>query len=206
MPWIIPLESSTGKIFLLECAITLTRSPNVLSTPIEAKSFSISSSVFNSVSTAISESWVNRLPCFAIRFEIFSKVDELIKNGANYANGKAIPEWVFEKKLYVREINKTTGNITISTALKGAITGVVKASDLAYYTETNPGNKVSTFVPYLIKVSVDILNVRSGPGTGYRISTQVKKNQVYTIIDEKNGWGKLKSGAGWISLQYTRKI
>jgi uncharacterized protein YgiM (DUF1202 family) len=58
-------------------------------------------------------------------------------------------------------------------------------------------------MPYLIKVSVDILNVRSGPGTGYRINTQVKKNQVYTIIDEKNGWGKLKSGAGWIALDYT---
>ena len=139
-----------------------------------------------------------------VSFEVGEAVQ--LKNGANYANGKAIPEWVFEKKLYVREINKTTGNITISTALKGAITGVVKASDLAYYIETNPGNKVSTFVPYLIKVSVDILNVRFGPGTGYRINTQVKKNQVYTIIDEKNGWGKLKSGAGWISLQYARKI
>ena len=139
-----------------------------------------------------------------VSFEVGEAVQ--LKNGANYANGKAIPEWVFEKKLYVREINKITGNITISTALKGAITGVVKANDLAYYTETNPGNKVSTFVPYLIKVSVDVLNVRSGPGTGYRINTQVKKNQVYTIIDEKNGWGKLKSGAGWISLQYARKI
>lgn len=139
-----------------------------------------------------------------VSFEVGEAVQ--LKNGANYANGKAIPEWVFEKKLYVREINKTTGNITISTALKGAITGVVKASDLSYYTETNPGNKISTFVPYLVKVSVDILNVRSGPGTGYRINTQVKKNQVYTIIDEKNGWGKLKSGAGWISLQYVRKI
>lgn len=129
-----------------------------------------------------------------------------LKNGATYANGKTIPAWVFEKKMYVRDINKTNGNITISTVMKGAITGVVKASDLAYYTETNPGNKVNTFVSYLVKISVDILNVRSGPGTGYRINTQVRKNQVYTIVDEKNGWGKLKSGAGWISLQYARKI
>ena len=29
---------------------------------------------------------------------------------------------------------------------------------------------------------------------------------MFTIIDEKNGWGKLKSGAGWISLSYTKKI
>lgn len=27
----------------------------------------------------------------------------------------------------------------------------------------------------------------------------------YTIVEEKNGWGRLKSGAGWISLSYTKK-
>ena len=30
-------------------------------------------------------------------------------------------------------------------------------------------------------------------------------NPVYTIIEENNGWGKLKSGIGWISLGYTKK-
>ena len=39
-----------------------------------------------------------------------------------------------------------------------------------------------------------------------KINTTVKKGQVYTIIDEKNGWGKLKSGAGWINLSYTQKL
>ena len=32
-----------------------------------------------------------------------------------------------------------------------------------------------------------------------------KKNK-YTIVEEKNGWGRLKSGAGWISLSYTKKV
>lgn len=57
--------------------------------------------------------------------------------------------------------------------------------------------------PYLVKINTAVLNVRNGAGTQYKINTQVKKNQVYTIVDEKDGWGKLKSGAGWISLQYT---
>jgi N-acetylmuramoyl-L-alanine amidase len=48
--------------------------------------------------------------------------------------------------------------------------------------------------------------VRSGPGTGYKINTQVRRHELYTIVDEKNGWGKLKSGAGWISLDYTQKL
>jgi len=38
----------------------------------------------------------------------------------------------------------------------------------------------------------------------------VKKGEVYTIVGEASGqgasmWGKLKSGAGWISLDYTQK-
>jgi N-acetylmuramoyl-L-alanine amidase len=32
------------------------------------------------------------------------------------------------------------------------------------------------------------------------IVTQVKQGEVYTIIEEREGWGKLKSGAGWIDL------
>lgn len=59
---------------------------------------------------------------------------------------------------------------------------------------------------YLVKVTCDILNVRSGPGTNYGITTKVKKGEVYTIVGENNGWGQLKSGAGWISLNYTTKV
>ena len=32
------------------------------------------------------------------------------------------------------------------------------------------------------------------------------KKKKYTIVEEKNGWGKLKSGAGWISLAYTKRV
>lgn len=59
---------------------------------------------------------------------------------------------------------------------------------------------------YIVQITASVLNVREGAGTGYRITTQVKKNQKYTIVEEKCGWGKLKSGAGWISLAYTKKV
>ena len=59
---------------------------------------------------------------------------------------------------------------------------------------------------YKVKVTASALNVRKGPGTNYGVATVIKKNEVYTIVDEKSGWGKLKSGAGWISLKYTQKI
>lgn len=60
--------------------------------------------------------------------------------------------------------------------------------------------------PYLVKITASVLNVRKGAGTKYGIATTVKKNEVYTIVGESNGWGKLKSGAGWISLNYTTKL
>ena len=58
---------------------------------------------------------------------------------------------------------------------------------------------------YLVKINTDELNVRKGPGTKYAIVTVVKKGEVYTIVSEENGWGKLKSGAGWIKLSYTTR-
>lgn len=59
---------------------------------------------------------------------------------------------------------------------------------------------------YVVRITASALNVRSGPGTSYKINTVVKKNEAFTIVEEKNGWGKLKSGAGWIYLKYTKRI
>lgn len=59
---------------------------------------------------------------------------------------------------------------------------------------------------YLVKITAKVLNVRKGAGTKYGVATTVKKDEVYTIVDESNGWGKLKSGAGWIKLSYTAKL
>lgn len=62
-----------------------------------------------------------------------------------------------------------------------------------------------TEVPYCIRIKVDALNVRSGPGMHYPRNTVIKDKKLYTIVEEQNGWGRLKSGAGWISLKYTKK-
>lgn len=59
---------------------------------------------------------------------------------------------------------------------------------------------------YLVRIDTDVLRVRAGAGTQYPITTKVKRGQVYTIVDELNGWGKLKSGAGWIKLSYTKEV
>jgi SH3-like domain-containing protein len=61
-------------------------------------------------------------------------------------------------------------------------------------------------LPYLVKITASVLNVRAGAGQNYKIKTQVRKNEVYTIIAEDGNWGKLKSGAGWICLDYVKKV
>ena len=66
-------------------------------------------------------------------------------------------------------------------------------------------------VPYRVRVTADVLNIRKGAGTGYAVAGQIKGGGVYTIVEEKAGtgaksWGKLKSGAGWISLDYTSRV
>ena len=65
--------------------------------------------------------------------------------------------------------------------------------------------------PYLVKITASVLNIRKQPTTGSVITGTIRDKGVYTIVEEANGtgasrWGKLKSGAGWISLDYTKRV
>lgn len=62
------------------------------------------------------------------------------------------------------------------------------------------------FVPYLVRVTASGLNIRAGAGTGYKINGCITDKGVYTIVEVKGNWGLLKSKAGWICLDYTKKI
>lgn len=86
-----------------------------------------------------------------------------------------------------------------------------KACDSAgksYYVFDANGKAVypTVFQSYKVKVTTDALNIRSGPGTQYKINGCIEDFGVYTIIEESNGFGKLKSGAGWICLDYCKKV
>ena len=67
-------------------------------------------------------------------------------------------------------------------------------------------------VPFLVRVGINDLNIRKGPGTNYNRTGQYTGKGVFTIMEVKSGqgsdsgWGRLKSGAGWISLDYTSRI
>lgn len=54
--------------------------------------------------------------------------------------------------------------------------------------------------PFLVRVIIDDLNYRKGPGMSYAVNGQTGKG-TFTIVEVQDGWGKLKSGAGWIYLE-----
>ena len=105
-------------------------------------------------------------------------------------------------KIYKNNVDKIAKSIAEALINK---TIEEKKSECKKVTEDK---KTSTI--YKVKITTDVLKVRKGPGTNYGTNGSVREGQVYTIVDDKyNGktkWGKLKSGAGWIALGYTKKV
>ncbi|HEL0778924.1 TPA: glucosaminidase domain-containing protein [Streptococcus equi subsp. zooepidemicus] len=65
-----------------------------------------------------------------------------------------------------------------------------------------PDNTVKKFpaTPFMVRVIIDNLNYRSEPSMNGRVNGQTGIG-TFTIMEVKNGWGRLKSGAGWIYLE-----
>ena len=66
--------------------------------------------------------------------------------------------------------------------------------------------------PFLVRVSINDLNIRKGAGTNYARTGKYTGKGVFTIVEvmsgtgSAKGWGRLKSGAGWIALDYAVRI
>ena len=75
----------------------------------------------------------------------------------------------------------------------------------------NTSTQTASDVPFTVKVSISDLNIRKGPGTDYAKTGKFTGKGVFTIVEVQSGqgstagWGRLKSGAGWISLDYAVK-
>lgn len=82
------------------------------------------------------------------------------------------------------------------------------AFDAKVTTVSAPVSKQETFK---VKVPIDDLNIRKGPGTNYPTTGRYTGIGIFTIVETSagagslSGWGKLKSGAGWIALDYAKR-
>lgn len=128
-----------------------------------------------------------------------------VNQGAKTYTGGSLKSFVYERDHVVSEVSGDRCVITYG----GVTVAAVHKSDL---TLVGGGGSTSTggFHPYTVKVSVTELRIRSGPGTDTAANGFIDPG-VYTIVEESSGkgaskWGRLKSGAGWISLDYATKM
>lgn len=76
---------------------------------------------------------------------------------------------------------------------------------------SKPSTSQNSSVKYIVKViyeGKEGLNIREKADFDSKIVGAIHCGEAYTIVEEKNGMGKLLSGAGWISIspKYVKKI
>lgn len=84
----------------------------------------------------------------------------------------------------------------------------VEGEEIAKFHNLKKKNSSTNENNFIVRIICNSLNVRTGAGMDNKVVTQVHKGQAYTIIEEKNGWGLLKSKVGWISLgsKYVKRL
>lgn len=102
---------------------------------------------------------------------------------------------------------------TFRRAVKAAMTGApnVPAED-----NNVPTTDTAQEVPFIVRVAIDDLRIRKGPGTNYDKTGRYTGEGAFTIVEvrpgegSEKGWGLLKSydkhKNGWISLDYAKRI
>ena len=111
-----------------------------------------------------------------------------------------VHRWFANKACPGDYIYQQLGDIAAKVNAKLGATGGVQA----------PAAPVSS-VPYKVRITATDLRIRKGPGTDTAIVQKAIKPGVYTIVSEGTGkgatlWGKLKSGLGWVSLDFCTKL
>lgn len=72
--------------------------------------------------------------------------------------------------------------------------------------------EIKTDDSFSVRVDIDYLNIRKGPGKDYDRTGNYTGKGVFVITEVKDGvgstagWGRLKSGEGWISLEYATRV
>ena len=136
------------------------------------------------------------------------KVGDKVKlvSGAKQYDGKVIANSYKTKEYVVKEIKGDRAVLTIDNVVIYAVN--VNSLIGTTIEPVKPSDGVVDVKDFLVKVNCDNLNIRSDPGTSCSIVGQIKDRGVYTINheDSTENWGKLKSGAGWIHLGYTKRV
>ena len=115
----------------------------------------------------------------------------------HYATGQSMASFV---KGSTYEVTRIDGN----KLLLSDIVSWVWDYDVDKVGSTTQSNSDNSF---LVEIICDELNIRQQADFNSKVVGTVKKGEVFTIVEEKNGLGKLKSGVGYISMnaKYVRR-
>ena len=85
------------------------------------------------------------------------------------------------------------------------------SGNIVYPTAAKPVQTPAADTSYKVQIDIANLNIRKGPGINYGKTGQFTGKGIFTIVQESKGegatlWGKLKSGVGWISLDFAKKL
>ena len=108
----------------------------------------------------------------------------------HYATGQSMASFV---KGSTYEVTRIDGN----RLLLSDIVSWVWDYDVERVGSTTQSSSDSSF---LVEIICSELNIRKSDSFNSAIVGTVKKGEVFTIVEESNGLGRLKSGAGWISI------
>ena len=118
----------------------------------------------------------------------------------------AMPAVLIEYAFYTNKTDLAILKNNRQELAEATVKAICKYFNIEYKKDVPAMN--NDFLVKIIYPGGDGLNVRQEPNTLSKINAIVYQNQVFTIVEEKDGWGKLKSGAGWISLntKYVQKL
>lgn len=135
------------------------------------------------------KSYLNDMPVTSSDFKVGEKV-RVKESATQYATGQALA-WFVKGSIY--EVTKVAGD----QLLLSDIISWVWIDDVE---KVSANTVVATDNTFLVKVICHELNIRQKADFNSKIVGIVKRGEVYTIVQEENGLGKLKSGVGYISL------
>lgn len=129
------------------------------------------------------------------------KNDEMLLTVHRWFKNKSCPgDWMFARMGELAQL--VTDTLNGKQITRPVINNTNNSSVKKTAATTTEGKTVN----YVIQVTSDALNYRQGPGTNYKVNGVIKDKGRYTIIQENNGWGLLKSKVGWIKLSYTKRV
>ena len=124
----------------------------------------------------------------------------------SYPNKECFGMWQFGGETNYIRSNRIAGQVCDQDYMLFDYPTAIKNAGLNGFNKQTVTATKNLPKPYSVKVTADVLNIRKGAGTQYPVVGCIKDRGVYTIIDTCNKWGFLKSKAGWICLDYAKKI